>query len=219
MAGLQERLQGGFFVSSMMGVTDGAFCARVVQSGGGCAMVQTGAYLAEPTATAEEIGPHGSSFLPADPGACLDFLAEDCRRVRDAADVAICMNLATPRLEWGLEAAQCFARAGGDLVELNVHGGYGRYLRQGKLRAMVRPEHQDELLRWVAALGRLAPPPHRQVPRRDRARGPRLRAAQDGPSAPVGRALQRPRRCHQASGRRPGARPPAPDPRHVPGEL
>ena len=65
------------------------------------------------------------------------------------------MNLATLRLEWGLEAAKCFAQAGGDLVELNVHGGYGRYLEQGKLRAMVQPEHQDELLRWVAALGRL----------------------------------------------------------------
>jgi tRNA-dihydrouridine synthase len=155
MTGLQERLQGGFFLSSMMGVTDGAFCARVLQPGGPCAMVQIGAYLAEPTATAEDIGPDASSFLPADPEACVDFLAEDCRQIRDAADVAICMNLATPRLEWGLEAVECFAQAGGDLVELNVHGGYGRYLEQGKLRAMVRPEHQDELLRWVAALGRL----------------------------------------------------------------
>ena len=36
-----------------------------------------------------------------------------------------------------------------------MHGGYGRYLRQGKLRAMVQPEHQDELLRWVAAFVQL----------------------------------------------------------------
>jgi len=152
MAGLHDRLQGGFFLSSMMGVTDGAFCARTLQGDHGTAMVQTGAYLAEPTASAEDIGPHASSFLPADPGACLDFLTADCRLIRDAADVAICMNLATPRLEWGLEAAQCFARAGGDLVELNVHGGYGRYLEQGKLRAMVQPEHRAELFRWVEAL-------------------------------------------------------------------
>jgi tRNA-dihydrouridine synthase len=58
-------------------------------------------------------------------------------------------------VEWGLKAADCFGQAGGDAIELNVHGGYGRYLRQGKLRAMVEPQHQDELLRWVAALGRL----------------------------------------------------------------
>jgi tRNA-dihydrouridine synthase len=146
----------------MMGVTDGAWCARVLgtrlEGDQGCAMVQTGAYLAEPTATEEDIGPHASSFLPADTEAWVEFLAEDCRPIREAADVVICMNLATPRLEWGLEAAECFRRAGGDAVELNVHGGYGRYLRQGKLRAMVQPEHQDELLRWVAALGRLDVP-------------------------------------------------------------
>ena len=158
MTGLQERLQGGFFVSSMMGVTDGAWCARTLQGDHCTVMVQTGAYLAEPTATAKDIGPHASSFLPADTRAWVDFLADDCRRIREVAEVAICMNLATPRLEWGLEAAQCFARAGGDAVELNVHGGYGRYLEQGKLRAMVQPEHQDELLRWVAALGRLEVP-------------------------------------------------------------
>jgi len=79
-------------------------------------------------------------------------LAADCRDIQEVADVAICMNLATPKLEWGLEAARCFGQAGGDAVELNVHGGYGRYLSQGKLRAMVLPENQDELLRWVAAL-------------------------------------------------------------------
>jgi tRNA-dihydrouridine synthase len=155
MTELQQKLKGGFFLSSMMGVTDGAFCARILLGDHGCAMVQTGAYLAEPTATAKDIGPDAGSFLPNDIRAWVDFLADDCRPIRHAADVAICMNLATPRLEWGLEAAECFARAGGDLVELNVHGGYGRYLKQGKLRAMVLPENQDELLRWVAALGRL----------------------------------------------------------------
>ena len=51
MSELQKRLKGGFFVSSMMGVTDGAFCARVLgtrqQGAPPCAMVQTGAYLGE----------------------------------------------------------------------------------------------------------------------------------------------------------------------------
>jgi tRNA-dihydrouridine synthase len=152
MVGLLQKLKGGLFVSSMMGVTDGAFCARALQGDHGCAMVQTGAYLAEPTATAEDIGSQGSSFLPADRGACVDFLTADCRQIREVADVAICMNLAALELEWGLQAGECFARAGGDAVELNVHGGIGRYLKQGKLRAMALPEHQDELIRWVEAL-------------------------------------------------------------------
>ena len=63
----------------------------------------------------------------------------------------VCLNLATPRLPWGLQAAESFLQAGGDLVELNVHGGYGRYLDQGKLRAMILPQHQPELFRWIEA--------------------------------------------------------------------
>jgi tRNA-dihydrouridine synthase len=154
----KQQLQGGLFLSSMMGVTDGVFCARTLEGRHGLAMVQTGAYLAEPTATAEDKGADARCFLPPDPKACAAFLAADNRDIQQVADVVICMNLATPRLEWGLEAARCFGQAGGDAVELNVHGGYGRYLSQGKLRAMVQPEHQDELLRWVAALVQLDVP-------------------------------------------------------------
>lgn len=155
---LKQQLQNGFYLSSMMGVTDGAFCARTLKGDHRTAMVQTGAYLAEPTATEEDKGAHARCFLPPNRDACTAFLAADCRDIQEVADVVICMNLATPRLEWGLEAAECFAQAGGDAVELNVHGGYGRYLTQGKLRAMVEPEHRDELLRWVAAFVQLDVP-------------------------------------------------------------
>jgi tRNA-dihydrouridine synthase len=145
---LYRTLKGGFFLSSMMGITDGPFCAKQSE---GCAMVQLGAYLAEPTATAEDMGPDARCFLPADPEACAAFLAEDVRQAKRLCDVMTCMNLATPRLEWGLEAAQAFGQASGDVVELNVHGAYGRYLEQGKLCAMVLPQHQGELFRWVRA--------------------------------------------------------------------
>jgi tRNA-dihydrouridine synthase len=148
-ADLQATLRNGFFLSSMMGVTDGTFCA---QRSKGCGMVQLGAYLAEPTATAEDMGRDASSFLPPDREACTAFLAQECQDARKRTDVALCLNLASPRLEWAREAGACFAQAGGDLLELNVHGGYGRYLRQGKLRAMVQPEHRPELYRWVEAL-------------------------------------------------------------------
>jgi tRNA-dihydrouridine synthase len=149
---LQQQLRGGLFLSSMMGVTDGAFCARSLKGKHGLVMVQTGAYLAEPGATAEDKGAHPRSYLPADREACAAFLAADNRDIQEEADVAICMNLAALELAPALEAAECFAQAGGDAVELNVHGGISRYLAQGKLRAMALPEHQDELLRWVAAL-------------------------------------------------------------------
>lgn len=144
-----------FFLSSMMGITDGAFCA---DRGVGCALVQLGAYLAEPTATMADKGGDAASFLPPDPQACTAFLALECSRARGPANARVCLNLATPRLEWALEAASCFWQAGGDLLELNVHGGYERYLEQGKLRAMVRPEHQQELYRWVEALAGLGGP-------------------------------------------------------------
>jgi tRNA-dihydrouridine synthase len=61
------------------------------------------------------------------------------------------LNLATPKLEWGLLASKCFHDAGGDIVELNVHGGYQPYLSQGKLKAMVLPANRAELYKWVEA--------------------------------------------------------------------
>jgi tRNA-dihydrouridine synthase len=158
---LGAKLRNGFFLSSMMGVTDGAFCA---QRCAGCAMVQLGAYLAEPTAGPKEIGPHTSSFLPADPDAWTTFLARECQEARGGTGIAIALNLATLRLEWAMEAGRCFAQAGGDALELNVHGGYGRYLKRGKLRAMVEPEHQPELYRWVEALAGLWRPSQRAQP-------------------------------------------------------
>jgi len=149
------ELRNGFFLSSMMGITDGDFCS---QRSEGCVMVQLGAYRAEPAASAEAKGPDARSFLPDDPQACTDFLAEECRKAKRFSEVFTCLNLATPKLEWGLEAAESFSQAGGDLLELNVHGGYRRYLEQGKLRAMVLPENQGELFRWVGAFTELEIP-------------------------------------------------------------
>jgi len=146
---LYQTPRGTLFLSSMMGITDGVFCAT---RSAGCAMVQLGAYLAEPAATAEEMGRDADSFLPADPEACTSFLAENCAQARGSSDLTVCLNLATLRLEWAIEAARCFHRAGGDLLELNAHGGYKRYLDQGKLRANVLPEHRGELIRWSEAL-------------------------------------------------------------------
>ncbi len=144
---LYDSLRRGFFLSSMMEIADGVFCSERSE---GCVMVQLGAYLAEPPAYGKQ-----KYFLPPTQEECTRFLAEECRRAKSASEVFTCLNLATPRLEWGLEAAESFHRAGGDFVELNVHGGYQPYLRLGKLRAMVLPENRSELFRWIEAFTEL----------------------------------------------------------------
>jgi len=145
-----DTLEKGFFLSSMMAITDGSFCS---ERGEGCVMVQLGAYLAEPPAYGRQ-----KYFLPPKSEECVRFLAKECGKARNATEVFTCLNLATPKLDWGLEAAECFHKAGGDFVELNVHGSYGPYLRLGKLRAMVLPENRRELYRWVEAFADLKVP-------------------------------------------------------------
>jgi tRNA-dihydrouridine synthase len=139
---LRNKLRRGIFLSSMMGITDGKYCA---ERGQGCTMIQLGAYLAEPSESGKE-----KWFLPSNPTGCTAFFKDEIRHLK-YLDAVTCLNLATPRLEWGLEAAECFRDAGGDIVELNVHGGYRPYLEQGKLRAMVLPENRTELYNWVEA--------------------------------------------------------------------
>ncbi len=141
-------MKNSFFLSSMMGLTDGDFCS---QRSAGCSMVQLGAYLAEPTASSSDMANQSSSFLPADWDACTQFLAQQCQDAQSMNAVNVCLNLATPRLEWGLKAAESFKQAGGNQVELNAHGGYQRYLEQGKLRAMILPENQPTLYKWIEA--------------------------------------------------------------------
>lgn len=145
---LYSKLRGGFFLSAMLDITDGAFCA---QRSAGCSMVQLGIYLAEPPAYGTGQGEWAHAILPPEPTECTDFLAEECRKAKSISNVITCLNMASPGLEWALEAAESYLRGGGDLVELNVHGGYWRYLEIGKMRAMVLPENQKELFRWVEA--------------------------------------------------------------------
>lgn len=130
-------------MSSMMNVTDGFFCSERSE---GCGMVQIGAYLAEPPAYGRF-----ASVLPSERQKCIRFLADECRKAKSRSEVHVCLNLATPKLEWGLEAAEAFREAGGDLVELNVHGGYKRYIKLGLLRAMVLPENRPKLIEWLEA--------------------------------------------------------------------
>jgi len=144
---LRESLHKRLFLSSMMNITNGSFCSERSE---GCAMVQIGAYLAEPPAYGRY-----ASVLPSEREKCIRFLAEECKTAKSRFDISVCLNLATPKIEWGLEAAEAFREAGGDLVELNVHGAYERYLKLGLLRAMVLPENRPRLRRWLKALSEI----------------------------------------------------------------
>jgi len=144
---IHETLRKKLFLSSMMGTTDGSFCA---ERGEGCAMVQLGAYLAEPPAYGKR-----KLVLPPDEKECINFFADECRKAKENSKVSVCLNLATPELEWGLEASECFYKGGGNIVEINIHGGYEPYLRLGKLKAMVLPENRPELFRWLFAFSKI----------------------------------------------------------------
>ena len=144
---IRETLRKKLFLSSMMGTTDGPFCS---ERGEGCAMVQLGAYLAEPPAYGKR-----KLVLPPDKKQCINFFADECKNARKNSELVVCLNLATPELEWGLEASECFDKGGGDIVEINIHGGYGPYLRLGKLKAMVLPENRPELFRWLEAFSKI----------------------------------------------------------------
>ena len=116
-------------------------------------MVQFGAYLAEPPAYGKR-----ELVLPPSREGCVSFFRRECETIRRVLDALLCVNVATPRLEWGLDAVERFSEAGGDIFELNVHGGYGPYLLQGKVRAMVLPENRGELFRWLEAFSKLDTP-------------------------------------------------------------
>lgn len=148
-------LHQGFFLSAMQEVTDGQFC---VERGEACAMVQLGIWFAEPTATPKEKGLYVRTFLPDNPDEYLPFFAKEIQVIKQSRQSYTCMSFAALELQWALKAAESFYQAGGDFVELNVHGGYWRYLNQGKMRAMVLAEQQPELLAWVKAFTALPIP-------------------------------------------------------------
>ncbi|KXA92089.1 hypothetical protein AKJ64_04060 [candidate division MSBL1 archaeon SCGC-AAA259E17] len=135
----------------MMTITDGEFCAERVE---GCSMVQIGAYMYDPPRFGED--PY---FLPPDREKCIDFLEKEIEVIkRRDKNVFTCLNVAVPKLKWGVKEAKCFHKAGGDFVELNVHGEYEPYCKKGKLKRMVLPENREDLYEWVSKFSGLEVP-------------------------------------------------------------
>ena len=149
---LTSRLKGGLFLSSMMNITDGAYAA---ERGKGTCMVQIGALLADRTDRTHD----PSCLLPDDEDAMLSWLKVEVSAVRRVlGDTPIALNAAPGDLTSALMMARAFAAAGGDIFELNCHGGYGKLLERGLLRAMALPENRPGMIEWLRELCDLAVP-------------------------------------------------------------
>ena len=143
---LTERMKGGLFVSSMMGITTGEWVARY---GEGADMVQIGALIADSVDRDHE----ARFLLPLDEDGMVEIFRGEVEAVRRVlGDVPIGLNAAPGDLDSAVTMARAFGRAGGDIFELNCHGQYARLFQRGLLRAMALPEHRKTMHDWLCAL-------------------------------------------------------------------
>ena len=143
---LKKVLDGGVFISSMMGITDGLWVAERADR---MCMVQIGAYIADGT---DRDHPE-KSLLPQSEVEMTARLKADIDVIRGRwGNIPVGLNAAPGDLPSALSMARSFAAAGGDIYELNCHGGYARLLERGLLRAMMNPDQRDTLKDWIRAL-------------------------------------------------------------------
>jgi len=145
-------LKGGLFISAMMGETSGEFVAR---HGKGARMVQIGALVADALDRSHE----PDYLLPLTEDEMVPVLRKEVEEARRLlGETPIALNAAPGDIESGLRMARAFHKAGGDIFELNVHGGYEKLLKRGLLRAMALPENRPRLIEWLKGLCRLEIP-------------------------------------------------------------
>lgn len=149
---LAGRLTGRLFLSSMMGWCDAPFCASRAK---GCAMVQLGAYV-----TLEDYEERDLYHPDPDPDRLTAFMREQfdaCREqaaaVAGADDVPLISANVFPLTDEDVAtSAEAFVEAGGDLYELNSHGGIGNDRERGTGAMLFIPEHRRKLMRWARIL-------------------------------------------------------------------
>lgn len=149
---IRRRLQGGLFLSSMMGWCDADFCAARAR---GCAMLQLGAFVLRDDRESDDWRhpepEQGTvtAHLKAQFDACRSKVAD---RLGPEHVPVISANI-FPVTDRHLElSAAAFVDAGGDLYELNAHGGIGNDRERGTGRMLFVPEHKPKLFRWARML-------------------------------------------------------------------
>jgi len=149
---LADRLKGRLFLSSMMGRCDAAFCAS---RAGGCAMVQLGAFVLR-----DDLDEHDTYNPQREPAALTAFMKNQVDTCRAGAAEAvgednvpvISANIFPCTDEHVEISAAAFVEAGGDLYELNAHGGIGNDRERGTGAMLFIPEHKAKLMRWAEML-------------------------------------------------------------------
>ena len=143
---LKKRLQRGIFISSMMHITDGEW---VSVRGRSTQMVQIGALVAD----ALDHSHDPRSLLPQDQRFMVSIMRREMEIIRAKLhDIPVALNAAPGEIESAQKMARAFLEAGGDILELNCHGGYEKLLKRGLLRAMALPENRETLLLWLRTL-------------------------------------------------------------------
>jgi len=149
---IAEALRGRLFLSSMMSWCDGPFCASRAE---GCAMVQLGAFVILPDRAERDWrypDPDHETLVAAMKGQFDTCRRQSARRVGAENVPVICANV-FPCTEADLaNSASAFFEAGGDIYELNAHGGIGNDRQRGTGRMLFIPEHTPKLMRWARAL-------------------------------------------------------------------
>ncbi|MBN1671358.1 MAG: hypothetical protein JXR37_10010 [Kiritimatiellae bacterium] len=149
---IAARLKEKLFLSSMMGKCDAEFCALRAQ---GAAMVQFGAFVLRKEReerTTYWPDPEKSRFAA--------FMKDQFDRFRALAGDAVgadnvplvCANIFPCTDEDVVNSAEAFIGAGGDIYELNAHGGIGGDRERGTGRMLFMPEHTEKLMRWARLL-------------------------------------------------------------------
>lgn len=149
---IAEKIKGKLFLSSMMGKCDAEFCVSRSQD---CAMVQFGAFV-----LIEEREERNTYWPDPERGKFTAFMKDQYDRYR--AELAklvgqdnipvVCANI-FPCTDEDLEvSAAAFIEAGGDIYELNAHGGIGGDRERGTGKMLFIPEHTPKLMRWAKTL-------------------------------------------------------------------
>ncbi len=136
----------------MMGITDGLW---VSTRAAGMCMVQIGALVAD----SENRSHPDRDLLPLSEGEMIPVLKGHIDKIRGTWNaLPIGLNAVSGDIESALRMARSFAAAGGDIFELNCHGGSAKFLERGLLRAMMDPDHRSKLHDWLEALCELPIP-------------------------------------------------------------
>lgn len=149
---IQGKLKGKLFLSSMLGITDAVFCASRSK---GCSMVQLGAFV-----LFKERKDRNVFWPETELNKLILVMKEQFDTFRSKAEkvvgrdnVPIVSANVFPCSDEDVEnSATAFIEAGGDIYELNAHGGIGGDRERGTGSMLFMPEHTPKLMRWAKML-------------------------------------------------------------------